>query len=292
MAVVTCHAFHTASPLGRAGVDLFFVISGFIIATCAHHRTPASFLADRAWRIYPLWLVAVIPWLVMSRQSTLVVIRSLSLWPIYGNRYIDPALGVGWTLSFEMLFYVGFAVALATRASLPLAVFSVCFVLGLKTSWALFWFMGSPLTFEFLLGVVIARTPTKQEFGLAAIACGALGLAVFPSIFWGQALGIGALYRVLCWGIPAALLVYGARCLEASFGKRIFDVPVLMGSASYSIYLFHELVLNLTPGFAGFALSLATGVAVYLTIERPLMRARPHWRFRQTAHLEGAIVSP
>ena len=52
MAVVAHHAF-SGTRIGAAGVDLFFVISGFIMATCGRDRRPLEFLADRAWRIYP-----------------------------------------------------------------------------------------------------------------------------------------------------------------------------------------------------------------------------------------------
>ena len=77
MAVVAHHAFD-GPRLGAAGVDLFFVISGFIMATCTGARSPGQFLADRAWRIYPLWLIAVAPWIVMNPESFLVIVRSIS----------------------------------------------------------------------------------------------------------------------------------------------------------------------------------------------------------------------
>ena len=68
MAVVGHHAFD-GTRIGAAGVDLFFVMSGFIMATCARDRGPLEFLADRAWRIYPLWLIAVTPWTMTMRHS-------------------------------------------------------------------------------------------------------------------------------------------------------------------------------------------------------------------------------
>ena len=66
--VVALHSYMSsqsvdASPfrIGAAGVDLFFVISGFIIATIAPSQAPGAFLLSRAWRIYPLWFVALLP---------------------------------------------------------------------------------------------------------------------------------------------------------------------------------------------------------------------------------------
>src|SRR6185295_16528642 len=189
MAVVAHHAFDGDTRLGAAGVDLFFVISGFIMATCTGGRSASEFLADRAWRIYPLWLIAVVPWLFMAPVSLLGIVRSLTLWPVYGHHYVDPALGVGWTLSFELLFYAGFALAIATRAAVPLLVFGLCLILGLTTSNLLFWFVGSPLTFEFLLGVLIARVPTRQNFGALAAALGLILFAVVPATYFAQSFG-------------------------------------------------------------------------------------------------------
>jgi exopolysaccharide production protein ExoZ len=277
MAVVAHHAFAGDTRLGAAGVDLFFVISGFIMATCTGGRTARQFLADRAWRIYPLWLIAVLPWLFMEPTSPLGIVRSLTLWPVYGHHYVVPALGVGWTLSFELLFYAGFALALASRASVPLMIFGLCLVLGLTTNNLLFWFVGSPLTFEFLLGVAIARMPTRETFGAAAAALGLILFAVAPATYFDQSFGGGAILRVICWGIPAGLLVYGLRALEQRLSGRVFDLPVLVGNASYSIYLFHQLVFKPFHGMAGFVLSAAAGIAIYVLVEQPIIRARPKW---------------
>jgi exopolysaccharide production protein ExoZ len=277
MAVVAHHAFAGDTRLGAAGVDLFFVISGFIMATCSGGRGARQFLADRAWRIYPLWLIAVLPWLFMEPASPLGIVRSLTLWPVYGHNYVVPALGVGWTLSFELLFYAGFALALASRASVPLLIFGLCLVLGLTTNNLLFWFVGSPLTFEFLMGVAIAGLPARETFGTAAAALGLILFAVVPAVYFDQSFGGGALLRVICWGIPAALLVYGLRGLERRLSSRIFDLPVLIGNASYSIYLFHSLVFKQFAGLAGFVLSAAAGVALYVLVEQPIIRARPKW---------------
>lgn len=290
MAIVAHHAFDSGTPIGAAGVDLFFVISGFIMATCAGGRRPTEFLADRAWRIYPLWLIAVTPWLVMTPQSLLVVVRSLTLWPVYGHQFPDPALGVGWTLSFELLFYLGFALALATRPAIPLLVFGVFFILGVSTNQLLFWFLGSPLTFEFLLGVAVARLPRSEPLGAAMIGLGLIWFALAPSTFYNQAFGPGAIYRVLAWGIPAAMLVYGTWSLERRIGGRAFDLAVLIGGASYSIYLFHQLVLIEFHGIAGFTLSAVAGIAAYLSLERYIMRARPRWVSRRTFRLEAPAV--
>lgn len=286
MAVVAHHAFPDTKSVGAAGVDLFFVISGFIMATCAGGRRPLEFLADRAWRIYPLWLIALAPWLAIDPQDLLHVVRSVTLWPVYGGQFLNPALGIGWTLSFEFLFYLGFASALATRPMVPLLLFCLCLVLGLETNSVLFWFLGSPLTFEFLLGVAITRLPRSERTGIVAIGLGLLWFALSPSGFYNQAFGVGALYRMLAWGVPAALVVYGAWCLERRFAGRAFDFPVLLGSASFSIYLFHQLVMLEVQGLAGFVMSALVGIAAFIGLERPIMKRRPRWGSQRIAQAQ------
>jgi exopolysaccharide production protein ExoZ len=272
--VVAHHAFENPVRVGAAGVDLFFVISGFIMANCSRERTAVTFLADRAWRIFPLWLIAVTPWLLMKRETLEVVLTSLTLWPVYGSTFVSPALGVGWTLSYELLFYVGFALALATRPAVPILIFGICFCAGLATNDILFWFLGSPLALEFLLGVAIAQVPPDQRAGRIIGCLGLVCFALLPSTYYAQAFGHGAIYRVLFWGIPAAMLLYGARSIEERFASRAFDLPVLAGTASYSIYLFHQLVLQVLHGFTGLVASIIAGIAIYLCIERHIMRAR------------------
>ncbi|WP_443027629.1 acyltransferase family protein [Sphingomonas sp. URHD0057] len=292
MAVVAHHAFAGGTKLGAAGVDLFFVISGFIMATCAGGRSPGQFLADRAWRIYPLWLIAVLPWLLMEPVSLLGLVRSLTLWPVYGRQYVEPALGVGWTLSFELLFYAGFAVAIASRASIPLLIFGLCLILGLTTNNLLFWFIGSPLAFEFLLGVAIAQMPSRASFGAVAAALGLILLAVAPDTYYDQSFGGGAILRVICWGVPASLLVYGLRSLEPRLSGRAFDLPVLIGNASYSIYLFHQLIFKQFHGIGGLVLSAAAGIAIYFLVERPIIRARPKWTRGWKSGRSGQGLAP
>lgn len=288
MAVVIHHAFPGRTQLGAAGVDLFFVISGFIMTSCACNRRPLEFLADRAWRIYPLWLIAVAPWLWITAETPLEVVRSITLWPVFGGQFLNPALGVGWTLSFELVFYLAFALALATRPAIPLILYGLCLALGFNSRYVIFWFLGSPLVFEFLLGAFVARLPRVPRLGAAAISSGLIWFALVPSAYYDQAFGQGAVYRLLTWGVPAAMIVYGARSLEEWFGGRGFAFPVLAGSASYSIYLFHQLIFLQFHGLAGLLLSAPAGIAIYLLVERRIMAARPDWGCRRDPPRQSA----
>jgi exopolysaccharide production protein ExoZ len=267
-----------AAGYGAAGVDLFFVISGFIMVNVAQGRTAGAFLRDRLWRIYPLWWIAVLPWLFMVPRGPTSIVSSLTLWPIYAGGYYVPVLEVGWTLSFELLFYLSVTVAIATRAAVPLALYGLLLLGALTTASPLLHFLGSPMALEFLMGAAIALAPRRAAFGLLI----PLGLAMLAL----SSPGIGdveashaapwALWRALEWGVPSALIFWGTLSLEPLFEHRWFDVPVAIGDASYSIYLFHPLV---TYGLDfAWPLRLAAGIGVgwsiHWLVERRIMAAR------------------
>ena len=278
--VVVYHTYYRVDQVGygAAGVDLFFVISGFIMATLAGEKRPGDFARDRLSRIYPLWWIAVLPWLLLVPRDFAALVSSLTLWPIYGAGYVVPSLKVGWTLCLEVLFYAGVTLAIATRPKVPLTAYAVLLIGALTTSIPLLHFLGSPMILEFLMGIVVARLPRRKIFGLFILA----GLALLPltssnlgDLEWSLT-PQWALWRSLEWGFPAALIVWGALSLESVFEHRFFRAPVLVGDASYSIYLFHPLI---SYGFTLFwparmALAIGTGIAMYLVVERRIMAAR------------------
>ena len=292
-AVVVLHAWPEAhAPVGKAGygaagVDLFFVISGFIMANIARGRSAAGFLADRLWRIYPLWWIAVFPWLFWLWRGPTFIASSLTLWPIYGAYYYVPLLKVGWTLSFELLFYLGMTLAIATRAWGPLGAYSVFFIGGLLTSNPLLHFVGSPMALEFLMGIFVARLPRRRVLGfLIPLALVLLALTqpgigdIESSLLHPQF----ALRRSLEWGTLAALFLWGGLSLETVFKNGAFDIPVALGDASYSIYLFHPIIaygFNIPPAIR-VLVAIGLGLAMHIVAERPILGARTRW-LRRTA---------
>jgi exopolysaccharide production protein ExoZ len=280
---------HTYEPVrhaayGAAGVDLFFVISGFIMANLAPGRTAGQFARDRIFRIYPMWWIAALPWLLLVWKGPFCVLSTLTLWPIYGDAHYLPVLKVGWTLCLEVLFYAGVTFAIATRPAIALAAYALLLLGALTTSVALLHFVGSPMGLEFLMGVAVARLPKRRIFGLFILLGPAL-LALTPTVLGDLGSSLGpewALRRALEWGFPAALVVWGSLSLESLFEHRLFNVPVTIGDASYSIYLFHPLI---SYGFDMFwavrlALALGTGMAMYVLAERQIMAARKRKGFR------------
>jgi exopolysaccharide production protein ExoZ len=274
-AVVFHHAYAIPHPetfarVGAAGVDLFFVISGFIMSTIGGGRPASTFLRDRAWRIWPMWLIALTPWLFFRHAGVAETVSSATLWPIYAGTFHSPALHSGWTLCFEVLFYAAFALGLATRRWVPVAIFALC----LAGSGPLFDFLGSPLILEFLAGVAIAALPRNQRLGPPLIVLSLCWFAVAPLGHGEDIMGAGAWLRLAAWGAPAAMLVYGALVLEQRFASRAWNLPVLLGDASYSIYLFHPLIAGNGNWVLGVVGAVGFGLAAYWFVERPIHSVR------------------
>ena len=294
-AVVFHHCYNPGIPSaarhGAAGVDIFFVISGFIMATVAGNRSWSEFLADRASRIYPLWFIAVLPWFLIQPNGLGVILTSLTLWPVWGH--IDtPALVIGWTLSYEMLFYVVFAIGIATRRPfVPFLIFGMLILLELIfRNVLLFRFIGSPMSIEFLAGVLIAKLPRRPFLGAVLIAAGLLGLGLSPGTFYETMYGSEVFARVAEWGGPAAMIVYGALSLEPLLDSEAFAMPLFIGDASYSIYLFHLLTVHRVPWYAGLVGGLLLGVLAHLGIEKPIVRTVRQFKRRQAARTEVAFA--
>ena len=305
--------------IGFAGVDLFFVISGVVmVVTCGDQfgRRGASwrFFLRRAARIYPLYWLATFAVLaaywwrpelaVRDKLSAVHIAKSLALWP-QGE---FPIVAVGWTLTYEMFFYLVFAALLALpRAALkPLlaawgAITLIVFVAlepqqSISTVHAYLEIpvYASPLALEFILGCAIGEAVKvgAMKWAGAAFMTGLAALttlgAYVGSTFPGEAqYGIA---RLVVFGLPAALIVYGAVGRELSRRAAIPRWIVFWGDASYSTYLVHVYVIwvfsrvlsrRLTDGqtwqvWAAAAACLisiaAVAAASYLCVERPLQR--------------------
>jgi exopolysaccharide production protein ExoZ len=248
-----------AAVFGGVGVDIFFVISGFIMWQIgAAKLLPAKdFLKRRLTRIVPMyWIVTLCMFPMPAISGTIAagnvidfkqLIASLLFvpWPshVIPNEF-TPVYRPGWTLNYEMFFYGIFAIALTLRGKQKLLIFLICFFLTLVI---LGWLLNaggilgvytSPITLEFLYGVLcgwflMSRRPLPLPAAVLAVILGLGLLALFPNE---QALPYA---RFLSWGLPSALLLLGAISLEYRFGAWNFPIARLLGDASYSIYLTH-----------------------------------------------------
>lgn len=282
LAVAQCHAvsiLHGHRTAGFAGVDVFFVISGYIVTRSALTH-PDNFLLKRAFRVLPLYYVAAAPYLwfgVTHGASRADILATVTLWPVY-DRVTIPLLTVGWSLQYEMLFYVAVALAIAgLRPFALLLAYAGCAILRPVTGLPLFDFLGSPLILEFLAGVALAISPTACRpllgGGAIVVAFIAFAFAAAPGVA-----NIDSPLRVLLFGPPAALLVWGALQVERVLPDRLCRPFVFLGDASYSLYLTHASTmllakqLGVAVDFVLIAVAIAGAVGVYLGLERPWLR--------------------
>lgn len=286
--------------LGTFGVDIFFVISGFIIYLSAHRLTGPSpsrrFLWHRFRRINPPYYAAVfftlltwLPGLLQQQRPPITRYQLLSwivLLPFPGNP--SRALFQGWTLLFEWLFYLVFFLLILTGAKKK-AVFLFAILGGLtlfgwifrKNVTGLWIFYTDPLLLEFLFGVVIGVVfqrwnPVKATAIVLLIPGIALGLFFMFSGYgdFQAVVGPSATLRylhALFWGGSAALVVAGCVLLEKNSSPAFLRHPFLLflGDASYSIYLFHLLVFGLIAAFwlrVGFFLNPDVAIPIHAVI--------------------------
>lgn len=266
------------------GVNLFFVISGFVMVVTCTHLSAGEFIRRRIVRIVPLYwilttVIAIRAVLVPSLFKSVVVtwpyfIKSLLFIPFANPAIGDalmPLLVPGWSLNYEMFFYALFALTLLTAKKRVLLYTGLVFV-GLNL---VRWlradpasFYGDPMVYAFWLGMLIGQYYRLVKLSWVAsvtlVACG------FALLFqpWGEYEGIFA----------AALIVFGAVQLEP-YTPRI-AAAALLGDASYSIYLLHLFVFSVTrvlwhgAGFFAFSLAVVVGASIlsYRYIEQPLVK--------------------
>jgi exopolysaccharide production protein ExoZ len=244
---------------GQAGVDLFFVISGFVMVyvTQDRERSPQLFLAMRAARIIPVYwfytlAAAALMFLVhnLFRSNELTVrhvVFSMLFMPHQtgSNTDLSPIVKQGWTLNYEVFFYVLFAIAMAisTRRRAPIAT-TVLVAMAVAGYWMHFsghslgtaGFYLNGIILEFAFGMLIAKAylngwleRLSPVFGGILVVAGFVALLTLPD----------QVSRVLAYGVPAVVIVIGALAFERRF--RVLKVPLLQftGDASYSIYLVH-----------------------------------------------------
>jgi exopolysaccharide production protein ExoZ len=262
--VVIYHATDTRFGVGAAGVDLFFVISGFVMAMVSQGKQPLPFIRDRLWRILPLYFLAAAAYvtLIPIQADACRTMASLTLWPAWPN-YCFPYVVQAWSLSYELFFYG--LVALFIRRQWWLFVVLPAFIVWrLAVPTPPFLWLGNPIVLEFLAGMLLAKLPRK--YGGVALMIGIFGLFNAP-------VETQSPLRAVYWGIPAFLIVHGALTLEEQFKSMAWEVPMAVGDSSYSLYLVHVIILKLVDlgAFAEVAIAVALSYGVHRLIEKPLL---------------------
>lgn len=316
------------SFLGASGVHIFFVISGFVMVYTSFYKkdpnrfSPVSFLSRRAIRIYPIYFLCCALYIYFDHNflhTPLLpvgeLVRSLLLLPGDSAKIIGP----GWTLAFEVYFYICFSVAMILGLRKGMWALTLFFLASLSvrhfidTSVQYKHILTNPLLIEFLLGAWLGYAIiSKIRIGKV----GALVLVAFAIVCFlaGVLFGLKRIPAVLMWGGPSAMLVAGAVYAESNN-----QIPLLirklsfLGDSSYSLYLIHILlidvaiVLTLKFGYSVETLArqagsiaiisvclvivlycIVVGLILHESIERKLVRGLK-WLFRPRGKIESAI---
>ncbi|PZV35124.1 hypothetical protein B5V02_29115 [Mesorhizobium kowhaii] len=299
-AVVCFHIneqFNGPFAIGAAGVDIFFVISGFIMWVSTVDRPVAAqrFMWQRIVRIVPLyWIVTLLTALAIFVKPQFLFghvlspanfFGSLLFFPMMQNGSLHPVVIQGWTLCYEMMFYIVFALSLLLAkkqrfgaligAMLAMVAMNFFLLQGYPGAFT------SPIVLEFAAGVVVGRLWMK-DIRLQLMLALALFVGGFLLLMTAQMLD-PEMPRVLRWGIPATLVVAGAVFAERASPFRPMALLTFLGNASYSIYIWHVLVAVVVTGImlrfgvpsiwqqASIAfVSIAISAALYLIVEKPL----------------------
>lgn len=294
------------------GVDLFFVISGFImVLTTDVARTGGlRFMENRVARVVPLYwvmtllvfaLALTVPGALGTRPSGADLARSLAFIPyprVDGT--MQPVLFLGWSLNYEMFFYLVFACAIAASRAMAHRVGHVTLAVGaigllvlggfvLQPAGATIGaFYSNPKMIEFIVGMLVARglpyIRGERGWAVVGVVVGFVWLAATPSLFADAASTFSATGA-------ATLILLSALAAERGGLVARWPLIVLLGNASYSLYLVHPLVtqvavhawqrlggmalgapVTLAVMLVTLLLAAAVAIATYRLVETPLSR--------------------
>lgn len=302
--------------IGGFGVDIFFVISGFIMAYTINDsrkenniKAGREFIKKRILRIYPLHLLVLIPILFIYLAKCIVRKTEISFYSIVGSFFLIPDLTgsdsyaminpVEWTLVYEMTFYLSlsaFIMIIPEKKNcligygffiiVMITIVKLFDIQGSRLGWVnLRHMIGDPLFLDFIMGFLVyflskkitIKITTNQIVMILIMLCVAF-------VFMAES----GLPRLVSSGIPAFILVL-IFTIDTNVNERKNNFLLLLGGASYAIYLIHPLYIPAHKAInyvfpsigekndlVSFLISLSaiiTGVFVYKYIE-PLLNSK------------------
>ena len=280
-------ALHNIFNIGNSGVDIFFVISGFVMIVSNWEKKISilGFFSRRLARILPLYLILTLTYYLIAVIAPFLIpnINVNFSWflssvtfttAVFG--YKAPILGQGWTLEYEILFYVLFSASLVFKKNSKKLIFIFSAVLfGVL-------FGISTLFFEFAFGMLAGYLYKKHRFtNLQGLILSFLGILLLIS----NSLHLLSEFdRVLTYGIPSFVLVLGLATSKQTDNKILSK----LGDSSYSLYLSQFFIIPLVFKFDNVlqklftnstimvfivsVLTLIFGHFVYLIVEKPLTK--------------------
>lgn len=314
---------------GGAGVDLFFVISGFVMVYSssklfAAPGGPTEFFLRRLARIVPLYWAVTAIWLyylltirdwniATEDMSWAQIAASFAFIPFARPSGVEaPVVGVGWTLNYEMFFYLCFAFAVTLPRRAAVASVTILFVV-IVTLCSTFmpgqltapWTLGDPIILEFAVGMLLALV-FLSGYRMPRWASAMLALAGIAA--WAYTIRYSYTIRVLDWGIPAAAVVAAVTlCRDTVAVNPVIRALAIIGDASYALYLTHTVDMIIPRSYLApsidpvahpyvyaailVAFCIGVAIAVHYLLERPVTRALNRLIRARTANRIASVAS-
>jgi exopolysaccharide production protein ExoZ len=291
---------------GARGVDLFFVLSGFMMVYSSEKLFGNAngwklFAERRVIRIVPIYWIATTIKLVALLAAAGMLIHSQFDWgraissyffiPYRSSEGIEPLLIVGWTLNFEMFFYAIFTLALRLRANIYIFVAAILFPLAIASvfrqpDWPGASFYLNPIVLEFFFGMLIAKWVLSGKRMHPAIAA----FMLVGGLVWLLFLPIPKPYILSVNGFAASAAIWGTAALEPRL-KWLPKWTLYLGDISYVLYLFHPFIAPAGPyilkrmhmhnPLLSVVLSVTAAVAaaclIHQYLERPITERLRKW---------------
>jgi len=257
--------------LGVSAVEFFFVLSGFIVfrihaADLSQPSRLARFITKRFVRIYPVYWIVLALLVALSVQAGRPIAERLDPWTVTRAVLLLPGTGsilsVSWSLTYELGFYLTVA-AMIFRVRVGIALLAAWVVASI-----VLWQAGGrqPYAIDFVLGLLIALMAEKVALPRAGLCVAAGLLTMAAALTW---------QLPILTGLGAAAGIIGLIQIN-----RIPRSMELLGDASYSIYLLHFPALAFVGREFGVTspavltlVGIGAGLALHLTVEKPLLRA-------------------
>ena len=299
----------TLAGLATFGVQLFFVISGFVMVYATEplfgsSRGPFVFLERRLIRIVPLYWIVTTIYLALALlvakfgkdyPASFLIASYLFIPAARPDGVIEPLVGQGWSLNYEMLFYVVFALTIFCPRRVSVVIVTGILIVAVAAGqlfqsqlpfivavWA------SPILLYFVSGVWIGLAYREgwsltSLQGVTLIGIGCVLLAI--EYYWAPLSSVADLAR---WLVPP-LFVAGAALPRTRLEGPLWSAAMVMGAASYALYLFHAVPIRTLFFFARWSgldighaplawvfisvvIAIALAITIYYLVERPLLK--------------------
>ncbi|WFL75955.1 acyltransferase [Altererythrobacter arenosus] len=309
--------------MGWVGVQIFFVLSGFVIAASARNCNASTFLKKRAIRLMPaLWISASIALLVRVLwgeslgELGLAFLRTIVLSP--KGPYID---GVVWTLAVEAIFYVATTLVISFSSligGIDRALSKFAFALGLASaaftivhlaaetnlggfgeivpSESLSWFGFDVSLLRhgvfFALGILLFQAIDNGIGRRTSLAVWALCAACSLQILIKAGLSFAALVPIACWALATVMIYLGAKHGHRLIKRDVRPIMRPIGLMTYPLYLNHfvlgQALLPILAGWISNSALLGTVLMAILLVNAWLIAQFPEqWVQR---HLKTALL--